>query len=150
MAQQLVTLTGNLTADPELRFTPSGHAVASFTVAVNNGYRNADGDWVDGEALFQRVACWRDLAEHVAESLRRGNRVLVTGRLVSRQYEDKDGVTRWVTDFIADEVGAALTRATATVKQIRRDGAAAATADAWAASADTASAAPALNGAAPF
>lgn len=153
MADQLITLAGNLVAAPELRFTTSGRPVASFTVAVNHRYfSQAQNEYVDGDALFQQVVCWANLAENVAESLGKGDRVVITGRLVSRSYEDPkiEGVTRYVTDFRADEVAAALSRATAKVTRVKRDGRAAATADAWSAAAtDLAAPVPADAGA-PF
>lgn len=142
MADQSITLAGNLAADPELRFTASGRAVLAMTVAVNHRYRSPEGEWVDADPLFQRCAVWAELAQHVADSVCKGDRVVVTGRLVTRSFETTDGQTRYVTDLICDEVAVSLRFATTKVARIRRDGAAAATAEAWASSAE-----PALAGA---
>lgn len=154
MADQSITLAGNAVAAAELRFTATGRAVAALTVAVNHRFRNPEGEWVDADPLFQQCAIWGDLAEHVAESVSKGDRVVVTGRLVSRSYEDREGQTRYVTDLVCDEVAVSLRFATAKVTRIRRDGASAATADAWVGSVDATSgvdAEPVLTGAgAPF
>ena len=112
----VVTLVGNLTADPELRFTPSGAAVAGFTVASTpRTFDRQANEWKDGETLFMRCSVWRDAAENVAESLQRGTRVLVTGRLKSRSYETKEGEKRTVVELDVDEVGPSLKYATAKV-----------------------------------
>lgn len=104
-----ITVIGNLTDDPELRFTPSGVAVASFTVASTPRHYSKDtGQWEDGETLFMRCSIWRDKAEHVTESLERGNRVIAVGVLKQRSYE-KDGQKRTVIEMEVDEVGPALT-----------------------------------------
>jgi single-strand DNA-binding protein len=120
----VITLVGNLTDDPELRFTPNGVAVANVRVAVNRRVRNQQtNDWEDKLDGYFTVNVWRDHAENVAESLHRGNRVLVTGRLISRSYQDKDGQTRWVTEIEADEICPSLRWATAQITKVnRRDG----------------------------
>lgn len=109
MNETTTTLTGNLTADPELRFTQSGTAVANFTVASTpRSYDRTKGEWVDGEPLFLRCTLWRQPAEHLAESLRKGDRVIVTGRLRQRSYETRDGDKRTTIELDAYEVGASL------------------------------------------
>jgi single-strand DNA-binding protein len=120
MADNTVTLVGNVTDDPELRFTPSGAAVANFTVAVNRRYKNADGQWEDKLDGFFRCNCWRDMAEHVAESLTKGTRIVVTGRLQQRSWEDQDGGKRSAIEIQVDEVGPSLRWATATVQKSER------------------------------
>jgi single-strand DNA-binding protein len=120
MADNTVTLVGNVTDDPELRFTPSGAAVANFTVAVNRRYKNADGQWEDKLDGFFRCNCWRDMAEHVAESLTKGTRIVVTGRLQQRSWEDQDGGKRSAFEIQVDEVGPSLRWATATVQKSER------------------------------
>jgi single-strand DNA-binding protein len=118
-----ITIVGNLTNDPELRFTPSGAAVASFTVASTPRYLDkASGEWKDGEALFLRCSVWRQVAENVAESLTRGTRVIVQGRLKQRSYETKEGEKRTVVEVEVDEVGPALRYATAKVQKTSRGG----------------------------
>lgn len=122
-----MTIVGTVTADPELRFIPSGAAVANFTVAANERRKNKDtGEWEDGSATFIRCNVWRQHAENVAESLTRGMRVIVTGRLKQREYE-KDGEKRSVFDLEVDEVGPTLQWATAKVNKVRRDNAGAPT-----------------------
>src|SRR5829696_5953715 len=98
-----VFVTGNLVDDPELKFTPSGAAVCNFRLAVNNREKKDD-QWVDGEPSFYRVAVWRDYAEHVAESLSKGDQVLVAGKLKTRSWEDQEGNKRMSLDIQADEV----------------------------------------------
>ena len=116
-----VTVVGNLTAAPELRFTQSGAAVASFTVASTpRTFDKQSGEWKDGEALFLRCNVWRQLAEHVTESLDRGSRVLVTGRLKQRSFETKEGEKRTVVELDVDEVGPSLRYATATINKVAR------------------------------
>jgi len=116
-----LTIVGNLTADPELRFTPTGHAVADFTVASTpRNYDRDAGQWRDGEALFLRCTAWRQLAEHAAESLTKGTRVIVTGRLRQRSFELTEGVTRTVTELDVDELGPSLRYSTARVTQTTR------------------------------
>ncbi|MHB1475547.1 MAG: single-stranded DNA-binding protein [Dermatophilaceae bacterium] len=117
----VITIIGNLTADPELRFTPSGAAVANFTVASTpRQFDRTSNDWKDGETLFMRCSVWRDAAENVAESLQRGTRVLVSGRLKSRSYETKEGEKRTVVEMDVDEVGPSLKYATAKVNRTQR------------------------------
>ncbi|MPZ70791.1 MAG: single-stranded DNA-binding protein [Actinobacteria bacterium] len=116
-----ITLVGNITDDPELRFTPSGAAVANFTVAVNRRI-NKDGQWEDKLDGFFRCNCWRDMAENVAESLSKGARVVVVGRLQQRQWEDQDGNKRSSFEIQVDEVGPSLRWATATVQKSSRSG----------------------------
>jgi single-strand DNA-binding protein len=125
MAQGDVTVTvvGNLTNDPELRFTPSGAAVANFTVASTPRILDkATNEWKDGDALFLRCSIWRQAAENVAESLQRGARVIVTGRLKQRSYETKEGEKRTVVECEVDEVGPSLRYATAKVVKGQRSG----------------------------
>jgi single-strand DNA-binding protein len=115
---QLV-LVGNLTDDPELRFTPQGTAVANFRLAVTARVRDGD-TWKDGETSFFRVNVWRQLAEHVAESLRKGTRTMVVGRLRARSWETPEGDKRSVVEVEADEVGPSLKWATAKVERTGR------------------------------
>ncbi len=116
----VITIIGNLTSDPELRFTPSGAAVANFTVASTpRAFDKASNEWKDGETLFMRCSIWRDAAENVAESLARGNRVIVSGRLKQRSYE-KDGEKRTVVELDVEEVGPSLKYATAKVARTER------------------------------
>lgn len=117
-----VTLVGNLTDDPELRFTPQGVAVANFRVAVNQRFKDAQGNWQDGETSYFRINCWRQLAENVAETLTRGSRAIITGRLKFRQWETQDGETRSVVEIEAEEVGPSLRFATAKVEKVSRGG----------------------------
>lgn len=121
--ETIITIVGNLTGDPELRFTPSGAAVANFTVASTPRTfdRNAN-EWKDGETLFMRCSIWREAAENVAESLQRGMRVIVTGRLKSRSYETKEGEKRTVVELDVDEVGPSLRYANAKVAKVSRGG----------------------------
>ena len=115
------TLTGNLTSDPEIRFTPSGTAVANLTIA--NTPRTKKGDqWADGETWFVRATAWRDLAENCAESLVRGTRVIAVGRLKYRSWEDKNGGgTRGQVEMELDAIGPDLSRATARVVKVARE-----------------------------
>jgi len=118
-----ITLIGNLTDDPELRFTPSGAAVASFRVASTpRTYDRASGEWKDGETLFLTCSAWRQLGENVAESLTRGSRVIVQGRLKQRSYETREGEKRTVFEIDVDEVGPSLRSATAKVTRTTRSG----------------------------
>jgi single-strand DNA-binding protein len=118
-----ITVVGNLTADPELRFTPSGAAVANFTVASTPRiYDRQSGEWKDGEALFLRCNIWREAAENVAESLTRGSRVIVTGRLKQRSFETREGEKRTVVEVEVDEIGPSLRYATAKVNKVNRGG----------------------------
>ena len=121
--ETIITIVGNLTADPELRFTPSGAAVANFTVASTpRTFDRQSNEWKDGETLFMRCSVWRDAAENIAESLHRGTRVLVTGRLKSRSYETKEGEKRTVIELEVDEVGPSLRYASAKVTKAERGG----------------------------
>ena len=117
----VITVVGNLTADPELRFTASGAAVANFTVASTpRTFDRASGEWKDGEALFLRCNIWRQAAENVAESLTRGSRVIVSGRLKQRSFETKEGEKRTVIELEVDEIGPSLRYATAKVNRANR------------------------------
>jgi len=119
--ETVITVVGNLTADPELRFTPSGAAVASFTVASTpRNFDRQSNEWKDGEALFLRCSIWRQAAENVAESLQRGMRVVVTGRLKQRSFETREGEKRTVIELDVDEVGPSLRYATAKVNRTQR------------------------------
>jgi single-strand DNA-binding protein len=121
----LITVVGNLTADPELRFTPSGAQVANFTVASTpRSFDRTANEWKDGETLFLSCSVWRDQAEHVAESLTRGTRVIVQGRLKQRSYETSSGEKRTVVELDVEEVGPSLRSASAEVRKGQRSGAA--------------------------
>ena len=115
-----ITLVGNITDDPELRFTPSGRPVANFTVAVNRRWKNQDGQWEDKLDGFFRCNCWRDMAENVAESLQKGMRVMVVGRLQQRSWDDQEGNKRSAFEIQVDEVGPSLRWATAQVQKSQR------------------------------
>jgi len=118
-----ITLIGNLTADPELRFTPSGAAVANFTVASTpRTFDRQTNEWRDGDAMFLNCAVWRQAAENVAESLQKGMRVIVSGRLKSRSYETREGEKRTVFEVDVDEIGPALRYATAKVTRASSGG----------------------------
>jgi single-strand DNA-binding protein len=119
--ETVITVIGNLTADPELRFTSSGVAVANFTVASTPRTfdKNAN-EWKDGEALFLRCSIWRQAAENVAESLTRGTRVIVSGRLKQRSFETREGEKRTVVELEVDEIGPSLKYATAKVNRVSR------------------------------
>jgi single-strand DNA-binding protein len=120
----VITVIGNLTADPELRFTPSGAAVANFTVASTpRTFDRQTNEWKDGEALFLRCNIWREAAENVAESLTRGARVIVSGRLKQRSFETREGEKRTVVELEVDEIGPSLKYATAKVNKASRSGA---------------------------
>jgi single-strand DNA-binding protein len=119
--ETIITVVGNLTADPELRFTPSGAAVASFTIASTpRTFDKNSNEWKDGEALFLRCSIWRQAAENVAESLQRGMRVVAQGRLKQRSYETREGEKRTVVEMDVDEVGPSLKYATAKVNRTQR------------------------------
>jgi single-strand DNA-binding protein len=121
--ETVITVVGNLTDDPELRFTPSGAAVANFTVASTpRTLDKATNEWKDGDALFLRCSIWRQAAENVAESLQRGMRVVVQGRLRQRSYETKEGEKRTVIELEVDEIGPSLKYATAKVTKAARGG----------------------------
>jgi len=123
-----VTVIGNLARDPELRYTPTGAAVASFTVASSERYRDNSGEWHDGPTSWVRCNAWRDLAEHVAETLGKGDRVIVTGKIAQRDYEitapggkgAPEKRTTW--EVRADDVGPSLRSATAKIAKTRRNG----------------------------
>ena len=119
--ETIITVIGNLTDDPELKFTPSGAAVANFTVASTpRTFDKQTNEWKDGDALFLRCAAWRQLAENVAESLQKGQRVIVTGALRVRQYERQDGSKGTSVEMNVDEVGPSLRFATAKVTKATR------------------------------
>ncbi len=120
--ENAVVVVGNLTDDPELRFTPQGVAVANFRIAVSKRIKDEGGNWKDGDTSFFRVSCWRQLAENVAESLTRGSRTMVAGRLRMRQWETQEGEKRSVVEIEADEVGPSLKWATAKVEKTSRGG----------------------------
>ncbi|NKX55616.1 single-stranded DNA-binding protein [Arthrobacter mobilis] len=118
-----ITVIGNLTNDPELRFTPSGSAVANFTVASTpRTFDRQTNEWKDGETLFLRASVWREAAENVAETLTKGTRVIVQGRLKSRSYETKEGEKRTVIELEVDEIGPSLRYASAKVTRTQRSG----------------------------
>lgn len=132
MTLPIVTLIGNLTADPELKFTTQGTALVSFRIASSDRRKNAQtGEWEDGDTTFLRVTAWRQLAENAAESLTKGDRVVITGRLKSRDYEDKDGTKKTSYEIDADEVGVALSRGTAKQTRTARRGHFEAVAGTW-------------------
>jgi single-strand DNA-binding protein len=143
--ETVITVVGNLVADPELRFTPAGAAVAKFTVAsTSRVFDRQTNEWKDGDALFLTCSVWRQAAEHVAESLTKGMRVIVQGRLKQRSYEDREGVKRTVCELDVEEIGPSLKNATAKVtkvssgqgqqayQQARRDQGQASAEDPWA------------------
>lgn len=114
--ETVITIVGNLTADPELRWTQSGSPVASFTIASTpRSFDRQSGDWKDGETLFMRCTAWREMAENIAESLRKGSRTMVRGRLVQRSFETREGDRRTVVELQADEVAVSLRHARAQV-----------------------------------
>jgi single-strand DNA-binding protein len=119
--ETVITIVGNLTADPELRYTQGGLAVANFTIASTPRiFDKTRNEYVDGEALFLRASCWRDFAEHVAGSLTKGSRVIATGRLKQRSYDDRDGNKRTAIELEVDEIGPSLRYATATTTRVIR------------------------------
>lgn len=114
--ETVITIVGNLTADPELRYTPNGHAVANFTIASTPRVYDRDArEWRDGDALFLRASIWRDYAEHVASSLSKGVRVIAQGRLKQRSYETREGEKRTAFELEVEEIGPVLRYATAQV-----------------------------------
>ena len=118
-----VTVVGNLTDDPELKYTPNGAAVANFSVAVSRRVRNeTTQQWEDADTSFFRISCWRSMAENAAESLTRGTRVVVVGRLKQRSWETQEGDKRTVTEIEADEIGPSLRWATAKIEKQSRQG----------------------------
>lgn len=129
--ETIITVVGNLTADPELRFTPSGAPVANFTVASTpRTFDRQKNEFVDGDTLFMRCSCWREMAESVAESLAKGVRVIAQGRLVQRSYETREGEKRTVVELHVEEIGPSLRYATARVERATRSGSRPAAADA--------------------
>lgn len=112
--ETVITVVGNLTADPELRFTQNGLPVVNFTIA-STPRTLKDGEWKDGDALFLRASCWREFAEHVAGSLTKGMRVIAQGRLRQRSYQDREGNQRTAIELEVDEIGPSLRYATAQV-----------------------------------
>ncbi len=121
--ETVITVVGNLTDDPELRFTPTGAAVAKFRIASTPRYLDKQsGEWRDGDPMFLACNIWRDAAEHVAESLQRGARVIVQGRLRQRSYETREGEKRTIYELEVDEIGPSLRYATAAVKKMSRSG----------------------------
>src|SRR5215470_1204206 len=134
-----VTVAGTLTANPELRVIPTGASVASFIVAANDRrYDKTTGQWVDGDATFLRCQVWRDLAEHVTESLTKGTRVLVTGHLKQRSYTTREGDKRTVFELDVTEIGASLKFATVTVRKATRTGTPTGDSNPWTGELDTA------------
>lgn len=132
MNEPYLTIVGNLTADPELRYTPAGAAVANFTVASTpRTYDKAQQQYVDGETLYMRCSIWKEQAEHLGESLTKGARVIVTGRMKSRSYETKSGDKRTVIELEADEIGPSLRYATAKVARAGRSNTAPPQDDPW-------------------
>ena len=121
--ETIITVVGNLTADPELRYTQNGLAVANFTIASTpRTFDRQANEWKDGEALFLRCNIWREAAENVAESLTRGSRVIVQGRLKQRSFETREGEKRTVVEVEVDEIGPSLRYATAKVNKASRSG----------------------------
>lgn len=121
MNDTILNITGNLTADPEIRYTPQGAAVVSFTVASTpRAYNKQTNEWEDGDTLYMRCSAWRQLAENVAESLTKGSRVMVEGKLKQRSYETKEGEKRTVIEVEATEVAASLRNATCKVARVER------------------------------
>ena len=121
--ETIITVVGNLTADPELRFTPAGAAVASFTVASTpRSFDKQRQEWVDGDTLFLNCQVWRQAAENVAESLTKGARVIVQGRLKARSFETREGEKRTVFEVEVEEVGPSLRSATAKVTRVQSQG----------------------------
>ncbi|MER6767541.1 MULTISPECIES: single-stranded DNA-binding protein [Amycolatopsis] len=129
----IITITGNLTADPDLRFTANGTAVANFTIASTpRTFNKRTGDWEDGEALFLRCTAWKNLGEHIAESLKRGAGVIAQGRLRQRSFETREGENRTVVELTVDDIGPSLRYATAKVtKATRQSGPGQAENDPW-------------------
>jgi single-strand DNA-binding protein len=120
--ETIVTVVGNLVADPEIRYTQNGLPVANFTIASTpRHFDKAKNEWVDDEALFLRASIWREFAENVAGSLSKGTRVVATGRLKQRSYEDREGNKRVSVELEVDEIGPSLRYATAAVQRVQRD-----------------------------
>ena len=130
--ETVITVVGNLTADPELRYTQNGLAVANFTIASTpKTFDKQSNEWKDGEALFLRASVWKEHAEHVAGSLTKGSRVVATGRLKQRSYDTKEGEKRTVIEFEVDEIGPSLRYATASVTRAQSSRTPAPAADSW-------------------
>jgi single-strand DNA-binding protein len=122
-SQPILTVVGNLVADPEIKFTASGAAVGSFTIASTpRSFDKQTNQWIDGETLFMRCTVWRQQAESLAESLRKGDRVIATGKLQQRSFETREGEKRTVVEMTVDEVGPSLQWATAKVEKVSRSG----------------------------
>ncbi|WP_030812431.1 single-stranded DNA-binding protein [Streptomyces sp. NRRL S-337] len=144
-----VTITGNLTADPELKYTTSGAALVKFTVASTpRTYDKTSGQWKDGTAAFFRCAAWRQLAEHVADSLTKGSRVVLSGRIRQHNWQTPEGENRSMLAVEVDDIGPSLLFATATVERTQRSGSASTEGDPWASdlSAPPAAGSPAASG----
>ena len=121
--ETIITVVGNLTADPELRTTSNGANVAGFTIAATpRTFNRQSNQWEDGQALFMRCSAWRDMAEHCAQSLTKGMRVIAQGRLTQRSYQGNDGIQRTVVELQVDEVGPSLRYATAQVRRVQQGG----------------------------
>lgn len=122
MSGNAVQLIGNITRDPELRFTPNGQATATFGLAVNRRWQNRQtNEWEEATSFFD-IVCWRELAEHAAESLSRGTRIIVVGRMEQRSWETQEGDKRSKVEVIADELGPSLRWANATIQKVAREG----------------------------
>jgi single-strand DNA-binding protein len=117
-----ITVVGNITRDPEMRFTPSGVSKVTFGVAVNRSWRNQQSNEWEEQTSFFNVVCWRELADNVGASLKKGTRVLVTGRLEQRSWDTEQGEKRSIVEIVADEVGPSLRFATAEVHRVERSG----------------------------
>ncbi|MGZ8764512.1 MAG: single-stranded DNA-binding protein [Acidimicrobiia bacterium] len=122
MADNVITVIGNVTRDPEIRYTPNGQANANFGVAVNRRWQNRQTNEWEERTSFFNVVCWRDMAENVGESISKGARVVVTGRLEQRSWETEQGEKRSVVEIVADDIGPSLRFATAKVEKIDRRG----------------------------
>src|SRR3978361_470258 len=121
--ETVITVVGNLTSDPELRYTQNGLGVANLTIAPTpRSFDRASNDWKDGDALFLRASVWREFAEHVAGSLTKGSRVIATGRLKQRSYETKEGEKRTAIELEVDEIGPSLRYATASITRVQGGG----------------------------
>lgn len=136
--ETVITVVGNLTADPELRYTQSGRAVANFTIASTpRNFDRTSNEWKDGDALFLRASCWAEFAEHVASSLTKGSRVIAQGRLVQRSYQDREGANRVSIELQVDEIGPSLRYATASITRAAGGGSRSQGDEPWGASAAT-------------
>ncbi|RLP73649.1 single-stranded DNA-binding protein [Mycetocola tolaasinivorans] len=145
--ETVITVVGNLTSDPELRYTQKGDAVANFTIASTpRNFDRQSNEWKDGEGLFLRASVWREFAEHVAASLAKGSRVIATGRLKQRSFETKDGEKRTSIELEVDEIGPSLRYATAQVSRAQSSGGGARSPQGAVSDEPWASAAPSFNG----